>query len=72
MGFTLMAAQAGPWLIRVFTLMVTLRGPPERWRLAHVGCFEPAYNEIYPDGYLSKSTAYTGLYPNDDSLGSLT
>jgi len=30
------------------------------------GCSEPAYNGIYPDACLSKSTAYMGLHPDGD------
>ena len=52
--------------IRVFTLTVALWGLPERWRFTQVGCLEPAYNKIYPDGCPSRSTAYTGLNVNDD------
>ena len=66
MGYTLMAAQAGQQPTRIFTLMTTLRGPPERWRLAHVGCSEPAYNGIYSNGCPNRSTTYTAFYPDDD------
>jgi len=30
------------------------REPPERWRLAHIDCSEPAYNGTYPDGHPSE------------------
>jgi len=69
MGYTRMAAQAGESSIRVFTLTATLRGLSERWRLACVGCSEPAYNGIYPDGRPNKSTSYTGLHPDGDPSG---
>jgi len=68
-GYTLMVARVGQLPIRVFTLTVTHRGLPERQRLAHDGCSEPAYNGIYPDGHPSRSTAYTGLHPDGDPLG---
>ena len=57
--------------IWVFTLTTTLRGLPERWRLAHIGCSKLAYNGIYPDGRPSRPTAYTGEAPDSDSAGSL-
>jgi len=44
---------------------------PERWRLTHVGCSEPAYNWIYLDGRRSRLTAYTGLHPDGDVSGGL-
>ena len=45
--------------------------PPERWKLAHVGCSEPAYNGIYPDGRLSRPTAYTSFHPGGNSSKSI-
>jgi len=44
-------------------------GLPERRRLTHVGCSEPVYNGIYPDGRPSRSTAYLGLHPDGDLSG---
>jgi len=69
MGYTLIAARAGQPSIWVFTLMATLGGLPERRRLAHVGCSEPAYNGIYPDGGPCRSTAYMGLHPDSHPWG---
>ena len=71
MGYTLMAARADQPPIRVFTLTVTHREPPERRRFAHVDLSETAYNGIYPDGRPSRSTAYMGFHPNGDPSGSL-
>jgi len=71
MGYTLMAARAGPQPIWVFTLTTPLGEPPERWRLAHVRCLEPSYNGIYPDGRSSRPISYTCLHPDDSPSGSL-
>jgi len=45
--------------------------PPERQKLVHDGCSEPAYDGLYPDCRPSRSTAYTGLHPDGDPSGSL-
>ena len=62
--YTLMATRADP---RPIPWRWLFRESPERWRLAHVDLSKLAYNEIYPDGRLSKFTAYTGLHPDGDS-----
>ena len=53
-------------VFRELVVTVTLRGLPERRKLAHIGCSEPAYNRIYLDGHPSKSTAYMNLHPHGD------
>jgi len=71
MRYTLMASRAGQPPTWVFTLMETLREPPKKWELAHIGCSERAYNGIYPDVRSSRPTVYTGLHPDGDPSWSL-
>jgi len=69
MGYNLMTARAGQPPKWVFILTVPFGGLPERWRHAYVGCSEPAYNRIYPDGCPSMSITYMGLHTDGDPSG---